>query len=235
MHVVFLHGVFHIFLQIVLDRGVYGQNHAVAVGGLIVLLKGIGHLRLIVALGGDDLTGRALQHAVVIGLDALGSHVAGVGEADDLGRQGRVGIRPLGIRLHVNPNDIVFHNEIPDLRRDLVRLLGGQHFIAHVDICGLLPNPRRVQVQDPAQRLRHQIQVHLVVMQLLRIQKYIFHAGGHGHNVHVPVVNIAPGGGDGGGSGLVVQRFFRILVVAEYHQIGEHSHHRQKCDNAAQD
>ena len=229
LHVIFFNGGLHIFLQIVLQGGVQRQHHAVAIGSLVVFFKRIGHLRLIVALGGDDLSGGSLQGVVVVGFNALRTHVAGVGKADDLGRQAGIGIGPLGIRLHVDANDAVFHNEVPDFGGHFVWLLGGQHFVAHGDIRRLLPDPGRVQA------LGHQVQIHFVIVKLLGIQKYVFHAGGYRHDIHVPVINIAPGGGDGGGTGLIVQRFFRIFVVAEDHQIGEHPHHRQKCDNAAQD
>ena len=46
----------------------------------------------------------------------------------------------------VDADDVVFYNEIPDLGGHFVRLLGGQHLIAHGDIRRLLLNPGRVQI-----------------------------------------------------------------------------------------
>ena len=146
LHIIFLNGSLHILLQVVLHRGVQGQHHAVAIGGFVVFFKGIGHLRLIIALGSDDLSGSSLKSVVVIGLNPLCTHVAGVGKANHLGSQAGIGVGPFGIRLQVDADDVVFYNEIPDLGGHFVRLLGGQHLIAHGDIRRLLLNPGRVQI-----------------------------------------------------------------------------------------
>ena len=88
-----------------LDTPVQRQHQAVAVFRIIVLLILIEHVVAVVVPGGDGKARGALKNAVVLGLQAHAAHIVIVDKAQHIGRQGAVGIIPLGVRLHVHTVD----------------------------------------------------------------------------------------------------------------------------------
>ncbi len=158
-HVVSLNGGLQILFQIILHRGVQGQNHAVALCGFVVFFIGIGHLGLIVALGGNDLARRAFQIAVIECFNALRAGVAGVGKANDLTGQGAVGIVPLGVWLQMNAFNVILFNKRPHLIGFLRATLGGNELIAHFNIRRLLFDVVRIHIQNVGQGCGNQINV----------------------------------------------------------------------------
>ena len=83
-HVIAVDSVEHLLFQRPLHGQVDRQHQAVAVARLIILLIGIEHFCLIIALGRDHGAGSALQRAVIIRLQPLRALVLRVGEAEDL-------------------------------------------------------------------------------------------------------------------------------------------------------
>ena len=122
---VFVSHLAHIFLQIILDVGVQGQDQVLAVFGGEILLILIGQGIAPLVLGGDHQAGLALEVLVVAGFQAIQAGVVGAHKAQNVGGQGAVGVHPLGVGHHVNAVDIGVVDELADLvRHVLVHLLG---------------------------------------------------------------------------------------------------------------
>ncbi|CDC68826.1 unknown [Oscillibacter sp. CAG:155] len=93
------------FFQRRLDPPVQRQHQAAAVFRVIVLLILIEHIVAVVVPGGDGEARGPLEDAVILGLQAHAADIVVVDEAQHVGRQGTVGIIPLGIRLQVHTVD----------------------------------------------------------------------------------------------------------------------------------
>ena len=91
------HHLLHPLLQVVLDVGVDGQHHIVAVLGVVVLLVLVEKGLAVHVLGGDGEARGPLQLLLIQRLGAVGPLVFAVDEADHVGGQGGVGIEPLGV------------------------------------------------------------------------------------------------------------------------------------------
>ena len=66
------------------------------------------------------------------------------------------------------------------------------------------------------------------------VQIYIFHTDGGRQNIHIAVIDVAPLGCDGGGSGLVAQSLVRIVVVVHHHKPIQLRSNGQKCQHTQQ-
>ena len=234
-HVVAVDRVLKLLLQIILHRGVNCQDYAVAIGSLVVFLIGIEHLGLVVALGRDDRARSTLQIAVVVGFQTFGADIFRIGKAQKLRRQRAVGIVAHGVRLQMHADDLVGADIFAHLIADLLRLTALEHLIAVLYIRRLLLDPARVQIEDARQRIGQRVHIHLVLLQLQRVEEDILHAGRGRQHIHVPVVDRAARGRDAGGSCLVADGLFLILIMVDQHQLDEHTRNGAERQNAQAD
>ena len=234
-HVIAVHGVLHLLLQIILHRRVERQVDAVAVGRLIIFLIGIEHLRLVVALRRDDGSGRALQLVIIIGLQPLGADVLGVRKADDLRRDIVIGIVALRIRLEMHADDLILRNDLADLVADLLRLAALDDLVAQARISGLLLDPARIQIEHGRELLCQRRDVDLVLRQLQRVEENILHTRRGRQHIAVAVIDRAARGGDARAAGLVADGLCLIIIVVDEHELHEHARHGAKADDTQQD
>ena len=228
-HIIFFNGRLQVLLKIILHRGVDGQDQTVSIGGIVVFFIVVEHFRTQIALGGDDLTGGALQIAVVIGFDAFRAHIILPGKAQNLGTQGTVGIGPLGIRLQVDALDRVFIDKVPDLLGQIRVNFAADDLIPHFGVGGLFVDKTLLHVQNLRQSRSNQIQVLLLRGDLVRVDKDVLHRHRLGQYVHVAVVNDAPLRRQGRAAGLVGNGHLFIFVVIQNHQLEQRPDQGHKC------
>ena len=226
LDVEFCDGLLHAVFKAPLDGGVDGQNYIGAAQAFEVLFVGIGHVNFIIALGGDDPPGLPSQEAVIGRLHPLGAFAGGVGEADDLGRQGPIGIDPLGGRLQVDAGNSI----LIDIRADfpsgvLVHAPTDLH-VAAAGLPRLLCDPGGLPVQHGGQVFRNFLYIRPGLLQLPGVQVNMFHADGSGQQVHIAVIDLPPPGRDGSGAGLVPKRQSCVVIVVFDHQVIQPPGHR---------
>ena len=127
---------------------------------------------------------------------------------------------------------VVFIHKCPDLRRTFLIDAGSDLLVTLLQICSLLPNPRRILFEDFSQHIGNTVNILLRLFQFVRIQINVLHTGRGCQNIHIPVVDIAPLGRDCRGSGLIAQCLRRIIVVLNYHELIKLRHNRQKRQNS---
>ena len=135
----------------------------------------------------------------------------------------------------MDADDLVFADIRPNLVADLLRLTALDHFIAVLRVRRLLLHPVRIHVEDAGKILRQRIHVHFILLQLQRIQKNVFHAGGSRQNIHIPVVDCAARGGNAGTSRLVPDGLFLVFIVFDQHQLDQHGCHGAEGQNPQAD
>ena len=141
MHVIAGDGGFHLIFQAGLNRSIQCQDQAVTFRRSDIFFIGKRHIHLVIAFGGDDFPGGALQIAVVGRLHALSACIGGVGEPDDLGCQAAVGIIPLGIGLQMDAGNTVFIDIGTDLGGRILADPCRHLLIAHFGIRRLFLDP----------------------------------------------------------------------------------------------
>ena len=116
------------------------RDQTVSIGRVVVFFICIEHLRAVVALRRDDLTGRALQIRIVVRLEALGADIIRRHEAHHLRRERRIGIIALRVGLEVHALDLVLRDKIAHLVGKLLRDLPADDLVAERLVRGLLVN-----------------------------------------------------------------------------------------------
>ena len=86
-------------------------------------------------------------------------------------------------------DDVIVADELAHRVADLLALLSAQELIAHGRVGSLLLDIVLIQIQQNRQIFRQKVDVHMVLLQLQRIQKNILHAGRGGKDLHVAVIH----------------------------------------------
>ena len=128
----------------------------------------------------------------------------------------------------MNPGDLIFIDVSTDFSGSFLVSPGADLLVTLFVFHRLLGNPGRVLVQQLPQSLGKGFDVRLGLLQLVRVQIHVLHTHRGGQNVHVPVQDVPPVGGDGGGAGLVAQRLGGIVVILFNHQLVQPQTHRHK-------
>ncbi len=212
----------------------------VAVGGLVVLLKGVFHFGAVAVAGGDHTAGLAGQFAFVEGLHTIGALVvvSPVDPADELGGQRAFGVIALGGGDGIDAvGKAHIRNEFLYLLGDLGLHPGGKDLVGAVfgQAAGC---PLRVDAQDLPQRSRHLLQFGPVVvalrlglfpaglavgkgfvpplLQLDEIrggQYHVIHRARGGQNGAAGIDDTAPAGRDGVVPGLLLNGPLLVIFV----------------------
>ena len=148
---VFVSHLAHIFLQIILDVGVQGQDQVLAVFGGEILLILIGQGIAPLVLGGDHQAGLALEILVIAGFQAVQAGVVGAHKAQNMRGQGTVGVHPLGCCSQVQPLNLQIIDELTDLVCRILIHFFGQKFILRVGVVHALPDVVLGYAQDISQ------------------------------------------------------------------------------------
>ena len=117
----------------------------------------------------------------------------------------------------------------PDLRRGILLHPVGDQVVAQAFVQGQLFDPLPVHLQDPGKGAGHALNVCPGLLQLPGVYVHMLHRFRSGEDVHVPVVDHAPGRRRDRRPGLVAQRQGGIDVVGRHHQPEQTHHNRQKC------
>ena len=250
-HIILFDGLLQVLLQIVLHRHIQGQNQGIAVGSVVVFFIGIEHLGAAVSLGGDDRAGVSREGGVVVGLQAFAAHVVRIHKAQHLGGHGAVGIVAPGVELQIDDaGELIVIDELAHLLRRLLGHLALDGAVVILGLGGLLPDKVRVHLQKVREPRGDEVDGHRRIIFLPRLPLFILgldaalqivgidenglHRGRGGQNVHIAVVDHAPGRGESGASGLVANGHLLILVVIDNHQLVERGHQGDEEDNAAE-
>ena len=196
LHIVAINGRCHLLFQAGLNCGIHSQHHTAPGPGADIILIGKGHIHFVIALGGDHPAGLAGEITVVGRLHPLTAGAGEVGKADDLGRQGAVGIDTHGIGLQMNAGDAVFIDECTDLPGSFLIHPAAHLLVAPLQVCCLLADPFRIFLQNFSQNPGNFFNIRPGLFQLMGIQIHILHPPGGGQNVHIPVVDLSPAGAD---------------------------------------
>ena len=105
LHIVLGNGLLHMFFQHLLHGLVDGQYHVAAVDGVGILLKMELHLRSVVALRRGDGAAGAGEGLIFRCFDAVKARIVAAHKAQNLRRQGTIGIIPAGVRLQIHAGD----------------------------------------------------------------------------------------------------------------------------------
>ena len=134
----------------------------------------------------------------------------------------------------MNACNIVFIDEGSDFFRGLCINAAADLLIALFPIRRLLRDPCRIFFKNLPQCVGNQRNVLLRLFQFMGIQIHIFNTDRGCQNIHVPVINITAAGSNRSCTGLVAQRFGRVIVVLRHHELIQLGNHRQKYQNPQQ-
>ena len=249
-HIILFDGLLQVLLQIVLHGHIQGQNQGIAIRGVVVFFIGIEHFGAAVSLGGDDRAGVSREGGVVVGLQAFAAHVVRIHKAQHLGGHGAVGIVAPGVELQIDDaGELIVIDELAHLLRRLLGHLTLDGAVVILGLGGLLPDKVRVHLQEVGKPRGDEVDGHRRIIFLPRLPLFILgldaalqivgidenglHRGRGGQNVHIAVVDHAPGRGESGASGLVANGHLFILVVIGNHQLVERGHQGNEEHNAA--
>ena len=233
-HAVILHGLLQMLLHDVLDRGVDGQRHVIAVFGVVVILIfRVEHVGAEGVLCPDHASGSAGQHAVHAQLDAAQSRVLIAHEAHDVAGQAAVGIIALGVGLELDPLEVVLVFELPYPGTEILLYLAGHGLVPALRVRGHVQNLRVVHTEDLGEAPRDQRRVLVVHHDLRRGDVDGVHRGAHGQDIAVAVVDRAAAAVDRGLAHLLLDGGDLVLLVLQDLDLIELSDQHDKCSNAA--
>ena len=234
LHVVVLDRLLQVLFEVILDGGVDGQVHVVALCLVVVILVvDKEHIRAAVIRRADDAPGAAGEVAVIALLEAVATLVVLPDEADDMRGQASVGIIALRVRLDLDADEVILLFERAHLFRHVRLDLALDDFIPAVGIFRHVQDLIIIDVEDLRKFSRDHLRVFLVRGDLGRTDKDRVDRGVHGQDLAVRVIDRAARGRDLRLAHLLVERHFLILVMVYDHDAEQLDAKDSKCKDAA--
>ena len=234
LHVVVLDRLLQVLFEVILDGGVDGQVHVVALRLVVVILVvDKEHIRAAVIRRADDAAGAAGQVAVIALLETVESLIVLPDEADDVRGQIAVRIVALRVRLDLHAGEIVVLLERPHLFRHVRLDLALDDLIPTVGILRHGQDLVIIDVENLGKFARDQLRVLLVIGDLGRADEDRIDRSVHGQDLAVRVIDRAARGRDLRLAYLLVDRHFFVLLMVYDHDIEQLDAKDSKCKDAA--
>ena len=234
LHVVVLDRLLQVLFEVILDRGVDGQVHVVALCLIVVVLVvDKEHIRATVIRRADDAPGAAGQIAVIALLQAVEAVVVLPDEADDVRGQIAVGVIALRVRLDLHAGEVVLLLERAHFFRHFRLDLALDDLIPAVGILRHGQDLIIIDVEDLGKFARDQLRIFFVLDDLGRADEDRIGRGVHGQDLAVRIVDRAARGRDLRRAHLLVDRHFFVLVMVYDHDIEQLDAKDSKCKDAA--
>ena len=234
LHVVILDRLLQVLFEVILDGGVDGQVHVVALRLVVVILVvDKEHIRAAVVRRADDAAGAAGQIAVIALLEAVAALVVLPDEADDVRGETAVGIIALRIRLDLDADELILFFERAHLFRHVRLDLALDDLIPAVGVFRHGQDLIIIDVEDLGKFACDQLRVLFVLGNLGWADEDRVDRGIHGQDLAVRVIDRTARGRDLRLAHLLVDRHFFVLVMVYNHDIEQLDAKDSKCKDAA--
>ena len=229
LEVIALLGNLEVLFQVILHRLINGEDDAFAVLRVVVILKiRKQHVGAVRSSGSDDAPVCTGKDTVVLILHAGQSVIVGADKAYHMARKARIGIVAFcglldldslvldghGLSVFIDPL-VPRLLEGADLLGDLVVHLAGDRHVPGIPLQALFVDRGVIDVQDLGQRLRDLRRILVVHRHLSRAEIDIRDGSAHRKDIHVPVIDRAALGRDGGLPQLLVDSLRLVKIMLQ--------------------